>query len=111
MRTIEQGWAGHFCGGNQCRFRRNTVIDEKIIVSTVGDWRPVSRLDEVQPVGNGRFYETMVFIAKKEGNYYHADIGRQIDFEGQWTISEFNEDSDFLANKMHDSIVLLMKGN
>jgi hypothetical protein len=105
MRTQEQGWAGHFCGGSQCRFHRNTVIDGKIIVSTVGDWRPKSLLQEVEELGFNRFYETMAFECKKEGHYFHADVEKRIYFDGIWSIDEFNEDSDWKANMLHDRIV------
>lgn len=93
MRTKWQqlGYPAHFCGGNECRFHISTKIG-KWIVSTVGDYRPYEKIptdkfeklsgdmranallnskwknkkqDDIESIGVDRFYETMVFRAKK----------------------------------------------
>mgnify|MGYP001576750100 CR=1 FL=1 len=115
-KIIERGWAGHFICAEHCLFRRNTLIDfgrKKIIVSTVGLMR-----DGLHGAGSsydtigagGRYYETMAFKAKKTGPYWDIDVGKQINFESEWSIcaesvKELPKDSDNQANAMHDAVV------
>lgn len=76
----------HFIGGDSCRFRLSTYVGE-YIVSTVGEYIPHN---EVQEIGAGRKYETMVFKARKSEEPGHceacpwfiADPGNNLDFEG-----------------------------
>jgi len=53
------GYAGHFIGASDCRFHLATIVG-KYLVSTVGDYHPLS-LEERQIIGVGRYFETMVF--------------------------------------------------
>lgn len=72
MRT-ECGAQHHFVG--HCRFHRATFIDD-ILVSTVGDYRPVSGSGKRDEIGVGRFYETMVFRT-----------------DGDWTLEQQNDEA------------------
>lgn len=68
------GNAAHFIGGQDCRFHMATLIG-KFLVSTVGQYRPDSRVREVlasarggdrdayEQIGFNRTFETMVFKA------------------------------------------------
>lgn len=56
--------AGHFIGGNECRFHLNTYVNG-YIVSTVGEYRPRGEAGPEVPLGPGRTYETMVFPARE----------------------------------------------
>jgi hypothetical protein len=84
-RQIEQSCVGHFIGGNECRFHRNTYING-YIVSTVGEYFPMF-MNGQQEIGYQRFYETMVFKAKKInpvpvcGCKYSQRNGHNIDFD------------------------------
>ncbi len=105
----ERGWAGHFICAHKCLFRRNTLLaygETKMVVSTVGlmlvndrENDPKKRFDTV---GHGRHFETMAFYAKND-KFQDADIGRQIDFENKWSISDL--DSEIEANQMHENVV------
>ena len=58
----------------------------------------------------GRYYETMAFGAKKEGPYWDADVGKQINFKSEWAIwadavDKLPNGSDNIANAMHDAVV------
>ena len=57
------GNAGHLCVGHKCRFHLCTLINDKWVVSTVGEYyNHENKLDEI---GYGRLYETMVFNVGK----------------------------------------------
>lgn len=76
--------AGHFIGAGQCKFFKNTYVNG-FIVSTVGEYRPSGKTVEI---GFERFYETMVFKAKKSDVScckYVQSSGRNIDFAGYKT--------------------------
>jgi len=107
MKITERGWAGHFIGGNECRFRRNTLIDNgkvKIVVSTVGLYQPTPD-GKFEPLGaNNRMFETMVFYSDpKDTRYHDADVKKEVQFESPWFICD--EDADDKANEMHDAVV------
>lgn len=63
------GHAHHFIASDSCRFHRATfVADGKILVSTVGDYRPFGlngKRGERETIGAGddAYFETMVFHA------------------------------------------------
>lgn len=59
-----QGYPGHFIGAAKCLFRLNTVVKEKFIISTVGDYRETPTSTEGS-LGYDRTFETMVFTAQK----------------------------------------------
>lgn len=114
---LERGWAGHFICADRCRFRRNTLLSYdkiKIVISTVG-LMVIEQSNEFQTIGFSRYYETMVFHAKKnDKRYSDIDVGREIDFDSNWTISII--DADDKANDMHEKVVTeitekLLKGN
>lgn len=107
----ERGWPGHFICANRCRFRRNTLLecgDTRAIVSTVGlqenPLRTTNMSVSFEEVGAGRYFETMVFHARRVGGrYWDADIDRQIFVDSPHTISEI--DADDKANDMHEQVV------
>jgi len=104
----ERGWGGHFICAPDCQFRRNTLLelgDLRIVVSTVGNLRPVHNGRKIDTIGHERYFETMVFHAHKEGPYWDANVMRgQIDFGSGWAISEIHEGVDNEANNMHEDV-------
>ena len=85
VKRTERGWAGHFICGNDCRFRRNTLLeygDKRVVVSTVGNLlyiNPITKKGEITTIGLNRYYETMAFEATFENDFYwEADIGNAI---------------------------------
>lgn len=106
----ERGWGGHFIGGNNCYFRRNTLLErekDSIIISTVGNYYPLLEKGPVM-IGAGRYYETMVWYAD-DSPYKDADINRgEIPFSSPWSISELVDYVDNIANDMHEQVVLEM---
>ena len=78
--------AGHFICGERCQFRLNTHVNG-FIISTVGEFVPVSKMDGAafEEIGYKRLYETMVFKAKKSKHgccAYVQKNGNNIDFAG-----------------------------
>lgn len=113
-KITERGWAGHFICADRCEFRRNTLIDfghKKVIVSTVGMMRDLEQSGKFDTIGaGGRYYETMAFVAKKDGPYWDIDVSRQLSFESEWAIcaesvEKLPKDADNIANDMHDAVV------
>ena len=105
-KITERGWGGHFICANRCRFRRNTLVEDKdikVVVSTVGLMESLLKDGEFETIGFNRHYETMAFMANNDGRYWDADVGKQVYFESPWTISEI--DADDKANNMHDKVV------
>lgn len=113
VKITERGWAGHFICAERCRFRRNTLIeygDKQWVVSTVGC---MVINNKVEPIGHRRWFETMAFVGKKEGEYIDADVSNQIYFDADWGIfgdswEEVIEEYPFvdnIANKMHEQVV------
>ena len=77
---IELPHAGHFICGDMCSFKRATVVNERFIVSTIGEYRPSVVVEGklVRPQNDNdppralganprHLYETMVFKAKRAG--------------------------------------------
>lgn len=77
---VEMAHAAHFICGDKCAFKRATVVNQKFIVSTVGEFQPNvvkkglsqqlrarNDLDPIEPLGASpkHLYETMVFKARK----------------------------------------------
>ena len=110
MKTIriERGWIGHFICGNECRFRRNTLLengDIRVVISTVGNYYPEPE-EKINTIGCNRYYETMAFIAKKEGEYWEADVSRQIYFKSNWALDYWDSPTiDIDADKMHEAVI------
>lgn len=113
VKRTERGWVGHFICGYRCLFRRNTLLEldgKAIIISTVGNMLkdisdPSKGIDEV---GLNRYFETMVFEAKKKGEYIDADVEKPIEFSSKWCIGkeEWLQDGvDNRANEMHEAVV------
>lgn len=106
----ERGWAGHFICCHQCRFRRNTLLEymkTRVVVSTVGN---LYIDDKPEDIGFNRYYETMAFMAMREGEYWEADIERQLSFDSEWAIDEEalereGDHIDNFANEMHERVV------
>ena len=113
LKITERGFAGHFICSSSCLFHRNTLLEygnDRIIVSTVGNYRPknipAEKLKkEDQEIGINRFYETMAFEAIKKGVYWEINVQREIDFKSNWAINNLEENSDLEADLMHDKIV------
>ena len=105
VKRTERGWAGHFICGYRCLFRLNTLLTQgkkKIIVSTVGNMRDDNGMPE--QIGCDRYYETMVFYAKKKGEFIEINVHKEISsFISEWCISEPFQDN--LANDMHENVV------
>ena len=106
----ERGWGGHFICAHDCLFRRNTLLvngRRKIVVSTVGN---MSRNRKLETIGYNRYYETMAFVAHKEGAYWEADVSKELSFESDWAIcaesaEKLPEDVDNVADRMHERVV------
>ena len=61
MKRRYYGHAAHLIVGESCRFHIATLINDRYLVSTVGDYR--ARADDEEPttIGSNRLYETFVF--------------------------------------------------
>lgn len=108
FKITERGWPGHFICASQCIYRRNTLLEcgrKRIVVSTVGNYRPVHKNGDAERIGCDRFYETMAFKACKKGVYWEADVSKQVDFESQWSLNEVEEETDLKADAMHEKVV------
>lgn len=107
VKRTERGWAGHFTGGHNCLFRRNTLLeygDKKWVVSTVGNYIPKGK-DKVAEIGSsGWLHETMVFKAELvDGKYWDANVSEQISFDSPWSLGVEANDNDI--NNMHETVV------
>lgn len=111
VKRTERGWRGHFVGSHQCLFSRNTLIETeetKYIVSTIGAYYPEGLEKGCSPLGGGsRYYETMIFEAKQNENYWDVDIEKQFVIPDgcNWYIDTITYESDKEANDNHDEIV------
>lgn len=97
MTLIWMPHAAHFWGGRECQFHLAAVIVEKrIIVSSIGEFarsrvygpeglaRPRNESDpfELLSLRPGHFYETIVFMAKKQNRRccpYQIRVKDQVD--------------------------------
>jgi hypothetical protein len=115
VKITERGWAGHFCCSDQCRFRRNTLIEyggKKWIVSTVGNHRH-PQTKELMTIGADRWYETMAFEACDKLGYIDADISKPLVIESECGLYAATEEelykkyplADNAANEMHENVV------
>lgn len=107
VKRTEQGWAGHFIAAQSCLFRRNTLLEldeERLIISTVGNYQPRPGPGPIQEIGSGRYYETMIFCAESKGGYWEADVKKgELDIEDtEFCIRQITNESDWLANNMHE---------
>lgn len=120
MKRIERGWAGHFCCGTDCNWRRNTLIDDEngrwIVVSSVGALQVKNELgyrEGFSPIGAGRYYETMVFIGRKDGIFIEADVTKQRWIKGlDWCVTrEPDGKTDLEAEEIHENHVRYVMEN
>jgi len=102
-----RGWPGHFICGHRCVFHLNTLIefgDTKVVVSTVGLMRKISGdVHEYETIGCNRHFETMAFHATKDGEFWDADVERQICFDSNWAWESVED--EWKANKGHFAVV------
>jgi hypothetical protein len=107
----ERGWPGHLICADRCCFRRNTLVEfgrRRFVVSTVGAMK-VSPSTGYEEIAHNRYFETLVFRAKRNGIYWDANTGQRIslgDSSPAWCLTEpptFT--SDAKADAMHDAIV------
>lgn len=123
VKRTERGWAGHYICSNDCKFRRNTLLEyknKKWIVSTVGcqvakhDLLPYYKKGDIISIGDRRWYETMAFEAININGYLDADVTKEIEFTSDWGIwgetwanvlEKYNNLPDLAANEMHEKVV------
>lgn len=74
---IEFPFALHYIASAQCRFGRSTVVNERFLVSSVGEYDPTEKVRDIlqRPTGflplgsrTTHLYETMIFKAKRTKN-------------------------------------------
>ena len=79
MKIEHFGFPGHFICGRWCRFHITTVVGEKYLISTIGEYvhpknsggsekaelEYMAKNPNGEEIGHGRHYETMVFRAGK----------------------------------------------
>lgn len=125
VKRTERGWCGHFIGGPDCQYHRNTLLeygDNKIVVSTVGCYVPMHKrgfLNQVvcaveygmfgnnryfETVGADRYFETMAFVAyESEDGYWDANVGERVSFSSNWQLDR--PDMEKEADEMHEAVV------
>lgn len=111
--TFEQGFAGHFCGADNCKFRRNTVVsngEHEVVVSTVGNYFPMSHVHGAEgpvTIGHNRYYETYVFEGVPFLDNMYTEVGRKINkfFDLYPLLNVPDSGNDFHANLGHDRMV------
>jgi len=104
VKRTERGWVGHFCCGDRCLFRRNTLLEidsTKIIVSTVGNLIINNCREDI----SGKAYETKIFYAKFSEPYWEIDVEKEIFIDSACSLSECEYESDIKANEMHENAV------
>lgn len=110
MERIERGWAGHFCCGPDCYWRRNTLVKDEngrgIVISSVGALPKSDRKGWLE-IGLNRYYETMVFIAKQGEVFTEANVSKQINIAFlPWYVSQKpNGKTDLEAEEIHEKNV------
>lgn len=113
VKRTERGWIGHFIGGADCMYHRNTLLeygDKMIVVSTIGQYMPSNKRKEYwhsgkldfEMIGRDRYFETMAFVADKKDKY-HDSTGQQVYFNSKWEINDI--DGELEADKMHEDVV------
>lgn len=113
VNRTERGWPGHFICAQDCMYRRNTLLQgngRNVIVSSVGSMRRKGDAGLETIGASGRYYETMVFEAKLEGEYYEVDVGKELSINSPWSIcaDDYKNLSDYVdndADKMHEAVV------
>lgn len=125
VKRTERGWCGHFIGGADCQYHRNTLLeygDKKIVVSTIGRYVPERNRDFLnqfvcaveykmfgnniyfETVGADRYFETMAFGAyESEDGYWDANAGERVLFSSNWQLDR--PDMEKEADEMHEAVV------
>jgi len=117
LKRIERGWSGHFICAIKCQWHRNTlVIDEEsnkaIVISSVGQMPNPMNEGKYSEIGAGRYYETMIFKAVFDGDYWEADVKNQIFTENDWMVSDYPKGTvDLKAEQIHESNVEFVIAN
>ncbi len=107
----ERGWGAHLIVAMYCLFRRNTLLERgetRLIVSTVGNYQSPMDRSGATEIGYKRYYETMVFHARKDGPYWDADVFEEVYFNSNSAISHRERHADAEANAMHEDVVAEM---
>jgi hypothetical protein len=105
VKRTERGWGGHFIGCRDCQFRLNTLLecgDKRVVVSTIGRYYPPV-LDRYVEPGHGRHFETMAFHAEFDGQFWDANVCKEISFESNWCLPDVTMENE--ANEMHETAV------
>lgn len=76
----------------------------RIIVSTVGNMVSPSA-KKAGTIGHERYYETMVFYARRDAPYWEIDVEREIQFKSEWAIAVCEKGTDLKADAMHEKVV------
>lgn len=117
VKRTERGWCGHFIGGDNCLYHRNTLLeygDKKVVVSTIGRYLPLRNrqgrksaiisMEDFEMIGRDRYFETMAFEAyESEPGYWDADVGRTVCFNSNWQLDR--PDLEKEADEMHEAVV------
>lgn len=106
VKITYRGWVGHFICAHSCRFRLNTLIeygDKRVVVSTVGLMEDPLDKDGFREIGFNRHYETMAFIALRNGDFWDADVKQQVYFDSPWSWPSIED--EWAANKGHIAVV------
>lgn len=114
IKRTERGWAGHFILGVNCNWRRNTLLEDTdgrgIVVSSVGALPVLDKHGNRigwNPIGHCRWYETMIFVAYKDGIFIEADVTKQRFIENlKWSVNrEPDGKTDLEAESIHEKTV------
>ena len=107
VKRTERGWAGHLICSHDCLYHRNTLleyVDKKVVVSTVGRYRPNKNSREFEPIGLDRYFETMAFIGSElETSDIDADVTQQILFDSNWSLPQPDMENE--ADEMQEAVV------
>jgi hypothetical protein len=110
IKITYRGIPGHFCCSHRCMFHLNTLIEygnKRIVVSTVGLMLDPMNKDHNKiiyaEIGVNRYYETVAFWAKKNGDFWDANIDRPVEFDSPWAWSNLSDETN--AEDGHRKVV------
>ena len=109
VKITYRGWPGHFICVSRCLFRLNTLIEcgrRRVVVSSVGMMR--DEKGEYETIGIGRHYETMAFWAYRNGEFWDADVSKQIPFDAKWAWPNIEDEAKAQAG--HETVVAEIAG-
>jgi len=104
VKITYRGWPGHFICGDRCVFHLNSLLecgDLKIVVSTVGMLKTEN--GNYDTIGCDRYYETMAFVAKRENEFYDANVNKQLEIESRCCWGKLKD--EWKANKGHWKVI------